>query len=304
MRKALFQIHLWMGLGIGLYILLICVSGSLIVFRRELDRTLCPRVITVPTLGRRLTDSELEAKARAAYPRLDYRRVEVRSARAPGLAVEVWFLGGTFRIERLFDPYTGANLNDTVACEPRFVTWIADLHDNLARGRGGLRMNGAGAMAVVLMGVSGLVLWWPGRRRWRHGITLHRNVSGRRFVRELHSVIGFWCFLLILLWAVTGIYFAFPAPFNALTDAFTVHGAETKNSLVLEDAISWLVRLHFGRSFGPAVEVAWALLGLVPCGLLITGMMMWWHRVVRPTLADPAGQATAPHQRIEFDSAV
>jgi uncharacterized iron-regulated membrane protein len=269
-------------MGVGLYILVVSVSGSLIVFRRELDRALCPRVITVPNLGRRLTDAELQAKARAAYPRLDYKQVVIQGAPRPGMAIEVWFVGGTFRIERLFDPYTGANLNDTVACEPRFVTWIADLHDNLTRGRGGLRVNGLGAIAVVLMGASGLVLWWPGRRRWRQSITLHRNVSGRRFVRELHSVAGIWCIALIFLWAITGIYFAFPAPFNALTDAFTDHGAQTANSQLLEDAISWLVRLHFGRSFGLSVEVAWALLGLVPCGLFITGIVMWWHRVVRP----------------------
>jgi uncharacterized iron-regulated membrane protein len=290
-------------MGIGLYILVICVSGSLIIFRREFDRALCPRVIMVPNLGRRLRDAELQAKARAAYPRLDYKQVEIHGARRPGMAIEVWFLGGTFRIERLFDPYTGANLNDTVACEPRFVTWIADLHDNLTRGRGGLRVNGVGAISVVLMGATGLVLWWPGGRRWRHSITLHRNVSGRRFVRELHSVMGIWCFVLILLWAITGIYFAFPAPFNALTEAFTAHGAETANSLFLEDAISWLVRAHFGRSFGLGVEVAWALLGLAPCALFITGVVMWWQRIVRPTLTNPKDQATAPHQRIEVDSA-
>jgi uncharacterized iron-regulated membrane protein len=291
-------------MGIGLYILVICVSGSLIIFRREFDRALCPRVIMVPNLGRRLTDAELQSKARAAYPRLDYKQVEIRGARRPDMAIEVWFLGGTFRIERLFDPYTGANLNDTVACEPRFVTWIADLHDNLTRGRGGLKVNGVGAISVVLMGASGLVLWWPGRRRWRHSITLHRNVNGRRFIRELHSVMGIWCFSLIMLWAITGIYFAFPAPFNALTEAFTAHGAETANSLSLEDAISWLVQVHFGRSFGLGVEGAWALLGLVPCVLFITGVVMWWHRVVRATTTrTPDGQATAPHQPIEFDSA-
>ena len=240
-------------MAIGLYILVVCVSGSLIVFRRELDRALCPRVIMVPNLGRRLTDAALEAKARAAYPRLDYQQVQTHGTRSPGMAIEVWFVGGTFRIERLFDPYTGANLNDTVACEPRFVTWIADLHDNLTRGRPGLRVNGIGAILVALMAASGLVLWWPGMRRWRRSITLHRNVRGRRFVRELHSVVGVWCFLLIILWAITGIYFAFPAPFNAFTEAFTTRGAETATSLRLEDAISWLVRLHFGRSFGLGV---------------------------------------------------
>ncbi len=35
-RKALFQIHLWTGVGVGLYVLLISISGSAIVFRNEI----------------------------------------------------------------------------------------------------------------------------------------------------------------------------------------------------------------------------------------------------------------------------
>ncbi len=181
-RKALFQLHLWIGVGVGLYILLICASGSLIVFRREFDHTLCPRIIMVSGPGRQLTQAQLRAKAVAAYPRADFKQVEIRGARVPGAAVEVWFLGGTYRLERLFDPYTGKNLNDTVACEPRFVTWLADLHDNLTRGRSGLLVNGVGAIVIVVMSVSGLVLWWPGTGCWRHGLTLHRNV-GRTPIR-------------------------------------------------------------------------------------------------------------------------
>jgi len=35
LRRALFQIHLWTGLIIGLYVVAVCVSGSAIVFRGE-----------------------------------------------------------------------------------------------------------------------------------------------------------------------------------------------------------------------------------------------------------------------------
>ena len=33
-RKAILQVHLWVGIGVGLYILLISISGSAIVYRR------------------------------------------------------------------------------------------------------------------------------------------------------------------------------------------------------------------------------------------------------------------------------
>ncbi len=37
-RKALFQVHLWTGIGVGLYIFVISISGRAIVFRREIAR--------------------------------------------------------------------------------------------------------------------------------------------------------------------------------------------------------------------------------------------------------------------------
>ena len=38
LRRALFQVHLWCGLAIGLYILMISVTGSVLVYRNELFR--------------------------------------------------------------------------------------------------------------------------------------------------------------------------------------------------------------------------------------------------------------------------
>lgn len=35
-RKALFQVHRWTGIGAGLYVLLTSVTGSAIVFRNEI----------------------------------------------------------------------------------------------------------------------------------------------------------------------------------------------------------------------------------------------------------------------------
>ncbi len=280
-KAALFQVHLWVGICIGLYILVISVSGSLIVFRRELDREFCPRVVMVSESGRRLTDAELGAKAMAAYGRPNFSRIQIRGSRVSGGPVEIWFVDGTFRVEHLFDPYTGKDLGDTVACEPRFVSWIADLHDNLASGRLGLLVNGIGAIAVILMSATGAVLWWPRKGRWRRSIAPRRLDSGRRFLRHLHGLMGFWSFLLIVLWALTGIYFAFPGPYNTLLDAITTQGADTATSRFLDDALAWLVRVHFGRSFGFWIKVTWAILGLVPCCLFITGCLMWWNRELR-----------------------
>jgi uncharacterized iron-regulated membrane protein len=36
--QALFQIHLWTGLALGLYVVMLSITGSALVYRNELDR--------------------------------------------------------------------------------------------------------------------------------------------------------------------------------------------------------------------------------------------------------------------------
>jgi uncharacterized iron-regulated membrane protein len=283
-RRAVFQIHLWAGISLSLYIVVICASGSAIVFRRELDKALCPTNLTVAVRAQRLTTAELRSKAHAAYPRFDPKQIEVRNARAANAPVEIRFFSRSARLERLFDPYTGADLADPTACEPHFVTALAAFHDNLGAGRTGLLFNGLGALAVTLICLSGAILWWPGKQHWLRATTVKRHLPWHRFVRDLHGALGFWLVLLVLFWAVTGIYFAFPGPFNALAEVIVSAGAR---SLSVDDAMASVIRLHFGRAFGRGVELLWVILGLLPATLVVTGVMMWWHRVVRKVIDRP-----------------
>jgi len=163
-----------------------------------------------------------------------------------------------------------------VACEPRFVTALAAFHADLGGGRAGLRANGLAALAVILICLSGAVVWWPGTKHWLRGVTVRRNVTWHRLIRDLHGAMGFWLILSVVFWALTGIYFAFPEPFNSLSDVFVAAGV---SSLAVDDAIAWVVRLHFGRAFGYTAEVLWAVFGLLPAALVVTGLMTWWHRV-------------------------
>src|SRR5258708_35784261 len=68
LRKALFQVHLWTGIGIGLYVLLMSVSGTVLVYRRQLAKAFSqePRIAVPP--GARLTVDALTQAAKATYP--------------------------------------------------------------------------------------------------------------------------------------------------------------------------------------------------------------------------------------------
>ena len=49
----------------------------------------------------------------------------------------------------------------------------------------------------------------------------------------------------------------------------------------LDRVLGWLARLHFGRFGGMPMKIAWAVCGLVPVALFVTGVVMWWNRVLR-----------------------
>jgi uncharacterized iron-regulated membrane protein len=46
LRRATFQVHLWLGLALGIYVVVLSLSGSVLVYRNELDQYLAtPRVV-------------------------------------------------------------------------------------------------------------------------------------------------------------------------------------------------------------------------------------------------------------------
>src|SRR6185436_16169067 len=105
-RRALFQIHLWSGLGVGLYLLVISVTGSFLVFRTELHKMFNRPPVTVEMVGERMDDEQLKAAAISAYR--NYTVTNVWPSKDPKQAVEIWMTRDSSRsIHRIFDPYTG-----------------------------------------------------------------------------------------------------------------------------------------------------------------------------------------------------
>ena len=68
LRKSVFQIHRWTGIGAGLYILLMSSSGSLIVYRDELTLAFSRAPVIVTSQGPRMTLDELRQAAQRHLP--------------------------------------------------------------------------------------------------------------------------------------------------------------------------------------------------------------------------------------------
>ena len=282
LRKAIFQIHLWTGIGVGLYILVVSVTGSVLVFRVELSRAFTPPPITVTVSGSPMSEADLRKVAHHVYP--DYQVTQVfLSTRKPTLPAEVWLERSGRSKQQLFNQYTGEDLGPALTLGFRAMTWMLDLHDNLLADQTGRLVNGIGGLLLTLLCFTGTVIWWPGVRNWRRGLLLRWSVNWKRFTWDLHNVVGFWIFALIFMWAFTGVYLVFQQGFAAVVDYLQPYPPDEQIFALrsVDKLLVWLPRLHFGRYGGMPMKVAWAIFGLAPPILFVTGAIMWWNRVLR-----------------------
>src|SRR4051812_11480993 len=120
LRKATFQLHLWSGIGLALYVFMISVTGSVLVYRNELFRVATRDPIIVSESGPRLTDEQLKGAAIHAYP--GYQVLSVGLVHKPDQAVSITLRTGTRLKNRFFNPYTGADLGDSVPLGIRLVS--------------------------------------------------------------------------------------------------------------------------------------------------------------------------------------
>jgi uncharacterized iron-regulated membrane protein len=282
LRRALFQVHLWTGLALGLYIVVISISGSALVFRDRIFKALGNKPRTVALSGPRLPDDKLRSLAEKSWPR--YRAGYVfRGKQRDQASIVVLDRNGKYQQE-LFDPYTGQDLGPADPAVLRVLTWLADLHFNLLAGEQGRRWNGYAAVLVTMLVLAGAVVWWPGIESWRRSLAACTTGNWKRFNWELHSMIGFWTYAFSLMWGVTGIYLVFPAPFQRVAGLFLTPDLFDPRHSPDERLLRWFSLVHFGN-FGQGewmLRSIWVLAGLAPPLLFVTGAIMWWNRTLWP----------------------
>lgn len=157
------------------------------------------------------------------------------------------------------------------------IRWLVRLHTNLLVGSVGRLVNGVGGASLTILCLTGAIIWWPGVRYWRRSLQVDWKASFPRINWDLHSAAGFWFLAFVLVWGVSGAYFAFPKLFYAL---LVFDPADR----VLDQVLYCLSELHFGR-FNRFTEAVWAAVGLVPGTLAFTGTFICCRRVIfkKPT---------------------
>jgi uncharacterized iron-regulated membrane protein len=190
--------HFYAGLIVLPILALMAVTGTLYLYKPEVEAWLYPTRIAAPPDKPTLAPSDIISISER------YRQERVTQLLIPAERVESWRVttrapDGANTVS-FVDPFTGRTLG-TMRNGGGMKT-VKDLHSLALTGPIGNRLVEVVAGWTILLCITGLYLRWP--RSGQPALAIRGRAKGRLFWRDLHGTLGFLSAGVILFLAVTG----------------------------------------------------------------------------------------------------
>ena len=220
MRGLLVFLHKYVGLILGVLLSITGLSGSLIVFDRELDEFLDPATADFAPAATLAPFDVAVANATAAVNNgtAPTRLMVGRHAGAPHIVRFPTPPGAIGPIEVSVDPGSGEALKVRHWGEYP-VTWIYRLHLNFLGGERGEILVGIMGFCFLFFCLSGVIIWWPRTGKWRRALTIRRRTDSFRLNYDLHKVFGLYFLPVFIVLSITGIEIVWHEPFERVVAA-------------------------------------------------------------------------------------
>lgn len=230
-RSALFQIHMWVGLVLGALFVAVSLSGSILVYDDKLTEWIAP-IPKARTAGPPLPLTIMTDYVRQVVQAQEGGQIQFTLPAEPGDTVGVRLAGKHRKVpasleepvnlQLYVDPASGVTLDVRRDGRLPVFQWLHQFHGSLQLGRDfGRPLVGWLGVGMVLLGMTGIVLWWPRRGQWKYAFLVRRTATGLRFHRELHAAAGIWMFVAFMAVSFSGVAISFPATMRAIVGANT-----------------------------------------------------------------------------------
>lgn len=212
-RKCINDIHLWLGIGSGIILFVVCLTGTILTFEHEIIELADKEkyYVEVPAGEKPLAadlliakvEQELGGKAVGAEIPKESNKVYAVSIKKP----EEKGRGKTY----LINQYTGEIKGSTESSTSSFFTTMMQLHRwLLIEGSAGKIIVGISTIIFTFLIFSGLILWFPKKlRAWKQGFKIKFSANWKRINHDLHNTLGFYSFILLLVMSLTGLCWSF-----------------------------------------------------------------------------------------------
>lgn len=227
-HKSLFRIvvdklHLWLGLGAGVIVLIISITGCLFVFQKEVNDYYYRKILYVTPENTPLRPvSELKKIAQAALGP-DKPAMSITTYARPDMAWEFMAYKGNdtaltyfgtleYYESVLVNPYTG-KVTGRIDYKYNFFSIVKGIHWSLLlNDKYGQTIVGWSTLIFVVLMITGLIMWWP--KKWNKAnrdksFKIKWKAGFKRVNYDLHNVLGFYAMIIALVIAFTGMVWAF-----------------------------------------------------------------------------------------------
>ncbi|MGF7035378.1 putative iron-regulated membrane protein [Paenibacillus mucilaginosus] len=203
--STIWRWHFYAGIFFAPIIALLAISGSLYLFKPQIEGALYKELYRVEQVGERSYSlSELAARAAVAYPGL-----QIKALTLPSDASSTVKLTGTFNSKAVsvyLDPYS-AKVHGMLFTDEQLMSVVKKLHSQfVVGGTFANRLVELAACWMIILLITGIYMWWPRNKVSVWGTLLPRLRGGKRlFWRDLHAVPAFWLSAVLLLIILGGL---------------------------------------------------------------------------------------------------
>jgi uncharacterized iron-regulated membrane protein len=216
-----------MGLGSGLVIFLVCLSGTIYTFRTEIERLVEPgkyyasgiegkEIMSTDSLVA-IIEEELDGKLTSVMVPADknmnwqmsFKKIASQPSPKDAPKSKTYFV----------NPYTAAIAGEPGGTTSDFFGTVMKIHRWLLLGdKTGRVIVGIATLIMFFMVMTGLILWFPARlKNLKQGLKIKTSANWKRVNHDLHNTLGFYSFTILLIMTLTGLCWSFEWYRNGLS---------------------------------------------------------------------------------------
>lgn len=218
LRKLALVLHRYAGIIAGVLLVIISLTGSLLVFSGEIEHFFHPQLLTVAPQEQVISAQQIVDAAKKAYP--DFKTHRIIIPEHSNWVYEVMMQSPNAEsINVYLNQYTG-EVTGSRPWKQSLGGFLIDLHVHLLSGDIGAQVVGVCGVILLLMGVTGLILW-NGWHNLKQGLKFRWNAPGKLVNYDLHKLGGILSVTVLSLLAFTGTAMVFWTPVEAAVYSLT-----------------------------------------------------------------------------------
>lgn len=243
--RTIWRWHFYAGLFVLPFILALSVTGSIYLFKPQIDRWEERAFRDLGATGAVSADRQVAA-ALAAHPGARFNHYRLPEHAGDAAMVQISLADGQSREVYVSPQGSVLGMLDP---QSRISATVATIHGSLLLGQWGDWLVELAASWTIVLILSGLYLWWPRPFRAAGALWPRLSLRGRPLLKDIHRVTGFWIAGLVLVMLASGLPWAgvwgsaftwartelglIDGPQNWKTGAQTAHGAHDHAAMMM-----------------------------------------------------------------------